>query len=279
MGVHWLGEPECHVTSRVGGKAASLSQLASDFEVPGGFAIPAVTVPVAETVAQALASEIAEAYGELEQRAGVAGLPVAVRSSAIDEDGAQASFAGQHDTYLNVRGADAVFDAVRRCWASAHSEVALQYRQMSGLGDDDIQIAVLVQQLVEADVAGVAFSANPVTGNRDEVMITTSWGLGESVVSGTVTPDMFVVHKQTQAVTAELGAKERMTALHEAGTLEVPVPPERQRELTLSEEQAREVAALAHRLEESLGFPVDIECAYHGGRLYLLQCRPITTLG
>jgi phosphoenolpyruvate synthase/pyruvate phosphate dikinase len=278
MTVHWLGEPECHVTMRVGGKAASLSQLASEFEVPGGFAIPAVTVPVAETVAEALYSEVVEAYAELERRAGVTDLPVAVRSSAIDEDGAQASFAGQHDTYLNVRGADAVFDAVRRCWASAHSELALQYREMSGLDGDDIQIAVLVQQLVEAEVAGVAFSANPVTGNRDEVMITTSWGLGESVVSGTVTPDMFVVHKQTQSVTAELGAKERMTALHEDGTLEVPVPPERQGQLTLSEEQAREVAALAHRLEQSMGFPVDIECAYHAGRLYLLQCRPITTL-
>ncbi len=278
MTVHWLGEPDCHRTERVGGKAASLSQLAGEFEVPDGFAIPAVTVPVAEVVAEALATEVAEAYGVLEQRAGMVDLPVAVRSSAIDEDGAQASFAGQHETYLNVRGAEAVFDAVRRCWASAHSEVAIQYRKMSGLSADDIQMAVLVQQLVEADVAGVAFSANPVTGNRDEVMITTSWGLGESVVSGTVTPDMFVVHKQTLVVTAEVGAKERMTALHEGGTHEVPVPPEQQAQLTLSEDQAREVAALAHRLEQSMGFPVDIECAYRAGQLYLLQCRPITTL-
>ncbi len=279
MAVHWLGDPECHVTAHVGGKAASLSQLARDFEVPGGFAIPAVTVPVAEAVAEALASEVAEAYGDLARRAGLADLPVAVRSSAVDEDGAQASFAGQHDTFLNVRGSDAVFDAVRRCWASAHSEVALQYREMSGLSADDIQIAVLVQELVEAEVAGVAFSANPVTGNRDEVMITTSWGLGESVVSGMVTPDMFVVHKQTQAVTSELGAKERMTALLDDGTHEVPVPPEQQRQLTLTEDQAREVAALAHNLEESMGHPVDIECAYREGQLYLLQCRPITTLG
>ena len=110
-------------------------------------------------------------------------------------------------------------------------------------------------------------------------MITTSWGLGESVVRGTVTPDMFLVHKETRVVTAEVGAKERMTALHADGTHEIAVPPERQGVLTLSEDQAREVAALAHRLEQSLGFPVDIECAYSAGRLYLLQCRPITTLG
>ena len=258
MAVVWLGEANCHLTEHVGGKAASLSRLSADYEVPGGFAIPAVTVPVPEAVAAAHAGEVAEAYAQLEQRSGVIGLPVAVRSSAIDEDGAQASFAGQHDTFLNVRGADAVFDAVRRCWASAHSDVAIQYRQQSGLGAENIQIAVLVQQLVEAEVAGVAFSANPVTGNRDEVMITTSWGLGESVVSGTVTPDMFVVHKETRVVTSELGAKERMTALHEDGTHEIPVPAERQRELTLSEDQAREVAALAYELERSTGVPVDI---------------------
>ena len=278
MTIHWLGEPECHIATTVGGKAAALSQLAREFTVPRGFAIPAVRVPVTEDIASALAADVAEAYAQIERDSAVPLAPVAVRSSAIDEDGAQASFAGQHDTFLNVRGADAVLDAVRRCWASAHSDLALQYRALSGLDAEDIQIAVLVQQLVPAEVAGVAFSANPVTGSRDEVMITTSWGLGESVVSGTVTPDTYVVHKQTQGVTAELGAKERMTALHEDGTHEVPVPPERQRELTLTEEQAREVASLAHRLEEWMGYPVDIECAYHGGQLFLLQCRPITTL-
>jgi len=122
---------------------------------------------------------------------------VAVRSSALDEDGAGASFAGQHETYLNVVGAAAVAEAVARCWASVRSSRALEYRRRQGFPLDGARIAVLVQQLIPADVSSVVFSANPVTGSRDEVMINASWGLGESIVGGTVTPDTYVVRRRT----------------------------------------------------------------------------------
>ena len=278
MAILWLGDAGCHADELVGGKAATLSRLAAQFPVPDGFAISAVSSSIAGAEADAIAPAVLDAYAELERRVGQTDVPVAVRSSALDEDGAGASFAGQHDTHLNVRGADAVFEAVRRCWASGHSAVALAYREQQGLNASNVQIAVLVQQLVDADVAGVAFSANPVTGNRDEVMINASWGLGESVVSGTVTPDMFIVHKQTRAVSAELGAKERMTVLEGDGTSETAVPASRQRLLTLSDDHAAAVAALALQLEASMGWPVDIEFAVRDGVVSLLQCRPITTL-
>ena len=278
MAIVWLGDDGCHAGDLVGGKAATLSRLAAQFPVPDGFAISAVSSSIEGAEAEAIARSVVDAYAELERRVGETGVAVAVRSSALDEDGAGASFAGQHYTYLNVRGAEAVCAAVRRCWASAHSEVALAYREAQGLDASDVQIAVLVQQLVEAEVAGVAFSANPVTGNRDEVMINASWGLGESVVGGTVTPDMFIVHKQTQMVSAELGAKERMTVLEGDGTSEADVPASQQGVLTLSDEHAAAVAALASQLEAAMGWPVDIEFAVRDGAVSLLQCRPITTL-
>src|SRR5690606_22363725 len=128
--------------------------------------------------------------------------PVAVRSSAIDEDGPVASFAGQHRTLLNIRGFDALVDATVRCVASARAAEAVAYRQQRGLSVEDVRIAVLVQSLVAADSAGVAFTTNPLTGRDDEVLINANWGLGESVVGGTVTPDMFVVNKASWAVTA-----------------------------------------------------------------------------
>lgn len=278
VAILWLGDDACHADDLVGGKAATLSRLAAEFPVPAGFAVPAVSPAIDESQAAAIGEEVVDAYLQLEQRAEQIGVPVAVRSSAVDEDGPSASFAGQHDTYLNVRGAEAVFEAVRRCWASAHSEVALAYRRQQGLDMDNIRIAVLVQRLVSADVAGVAFSANPITGSRDEVMINASWGLGESVVSGTVTPDMYIVHRQTQTVTVELGAKERMTVLAVDGTRETPVPGHQRNARTLTDDQAVNVATLAARLEQSMGWPVDVEFAFRDGVLSLLQCRPITTL-
>jgi pyruvate,water dikinase len=149
----------------------------------------------------------------------------AVRSSAVDEDGAAASFAGQHETYLNIVGADAIIQAVTRCWESARSERALEYRRQQGLSLEHPQIAVLVQQLVASDVSAVVFSANPITGNRNEVVINASWGLGESIVGGTVTPDMFVVRKSDVAVISRvLADKQHMTVSAPGGTREVDVP-------------------------------------------------------
>lgn len=139
---------------------------------------------------------------------------------------------------------------------------------------------MLVQQLVQADAAAVAFSANPITGDREEVMITSNWGLGESIVGGTVTPDLFVLRKGSgDLVSRELGVKERMTVRTADGTDEVETPPELQSVPSLTDAQASAIAQLASSLETDVGRPVDIECAIANGVLYLLQCRPITTLG
>jgi pyruvate,water dikinase len=202
----------------------------------------------------------------------------AVRSSAIDEDGLAASFAGQHESYLNVVGAEEIIQAVARCWESAHSERAMAYRRHQSLPLEQVQLAVLVQQLVAADVSAVAFSANPVTGDRDEVIINASWGLGESVVGGSVTPDTFIMRKTDLGVKQRaIADKARMTVSVPGGTREVDVPRFLRLEAVLSVEQVAEIAQLAINLEATMGWPVDVECAYAAGQLYLLQCRPITT--
>ena len=206
-------------------------------------------------------------------------LVVAVRSSAVDEDGAAASFAGQHETYLNIVGADAILQAVTRCWESAHSVHALEYRRQQRLSVSRPQLAVLVQQLVAADAAAVVFSANPITGSHDEIMINASWGLGESIVGGTVTPDTFIVRKSDLALAQRVIAdKQRMTVSVPGGTNEVDVPRFLRKQSSLTDEQVIELARLALTLETTLGHAVDVEGAFAAGVLYLLQCRPITTL-
>ncbi len=278
-GVLWLGDDDCHHDGVVGGKAASLSRLASHHTVPHGFAVPAMPA-TRQSLPAALPAVICDAYGTLAARCGLAEPPVAVRSSALDEDGADASFAGQHDTYLNIRGHDALLDAVQRCVRSAASREALAYRNERGLAVDDVHMAVLVQQLVMSEVSAVVFSANPVTGNRDEVMINASWGLGESIVGGMVTPDTFVIDKRRREVTMrEVAIKERMTVMTDVGTADVDVPTDLRAASSLAEDQVLAIAELALKLERFVGQAVDVECAIAEGTLYLLQCRPITTLG
>ena len=278
-----LGDPASGDPARVGGKAAHLGSLAAEHRVPPGFSVTADAFepgqdPDAPLPAD-LVAEISAAYEALSRSSGVPDVPVAVRSSALDEDGELASFAGQHETELNLVGVDAVLGAVARCWASARNERALAYREQQGLEVGEVRLAVLVQQLVLADTSAVVFSANPITGNRDEVVVTASWGLGESVVSGTVTPDTWVVRKADLAVLEErVGAKERMTVAVPGGTREVAVPRLLRERASLSRAQVAELAELAVGLEEEMDRPVDIETAYAGELLYLLQCRPITTL-
>ena len=245
--------------------------------VPDGFSLPVTVMDEAHPLD--LRDEIARAISDLMACHSLPDFIAAVRSSAVDEDGATASFAGQHETYLNIVGADAIIQAVTRCWESARSERALEYRRQHGLSVERVRLAVLVQQLVASDVSAVVFSANPVTGHRDEVMINASWGLGESIVGGTVTPDTFVVRRSDLAVTNRTTTdKGRMTVSVPGGTREVDVPRFLRNEASLSDEQAAEMAQLALTLEATMGCAVDVECAYAGGQLYLLQCRPITTL-
>lgn len=273
----WLGDERCDDPSLVGAKAANLSRLATLHLVPPGYALTAVRA------SQGLDGDSAEAvrraYQALAARSGLREPRVAVRSSALDEDSGGASFAGQHDTYLNITGEAAVVDAVQRCCASALSPTALAYREQQGLATDDPSIAVLVQQLVASDVSAVIFSANPITQDRDEVMINASWGLGESVVSGTVTPDTYVVRKSDYSlISRQIAAKEVMTVMVDGGTDEVPVPAGLRELPLLTASQAIEMARLAIKLEAAMGWPADVECAVAYDELYLLQCRPITTM-
>jgi pyruvate,water dikinase len=293
VNILWLGDPACGDRVLAGGKAATLSVLAARYRVPPGFCLSTAAfdqasasglcrrdaAAPAQTVAAALCDELATAYQMLAERCSVASPGVAVRSSAVDEDGRLASFAGQHETYLNVAGVEAVAEAVVHCWASALAPRALAYRQAQGLTTACGQMAVLVQHLVPADVSAIVFSANPLTGSRDEAVITASWGLGESIVGGSVTPDTYVTRKAGPALLfRQIAAKARMTVLVPGSTREVDVPRFLRRQPALTDAQVGEMAQLAVALEETMGWPVDLECAYHDGALYLLQCRPITTL-
>lgn len=267
-----------------GGKGASLGRLASTGKVPPGFNLSVNAFQRWMTAGGAdipgdLASDIRNAYARLEEISDTPNLPVAVRSSAIDEDGSGESFAGQYDTFLNVIGADSVSEAVVRCWRSLGNHRAMEYRNSRAKDTSPAPMAVVVQQLIFADVSAVAFSANPITGDKSEVVINANYGLGEAVVGGSATPDTFVVSKDNfSQQTLIIGSKEVMTVRTPHGTEEKKVPRIMREMPALTSEQAAEIAEMACRLENTNGWPVDLECAFQGPNLYLLQCRPITTL-
>lgn len=190
-------------------------------------------------------------------------LPVAVRSSATAEDLPDLSFAGQQETYLNVQGIESVLDAVQRCWASLWTARAIGYRMQHGIDQETVSLAVAVQQLVPAEAAGVMFTANPFTGRRDQVMISAAWGLGESVVGGTVTPDMLTLDKATgQVTTRDTADKQVMTERVAGGTAEQPTPENLRRAPVLDDAQAAELARLGVQIENLYGMPMDIEWAF-----------------
>ena len=279
MEIAWLGDPAAHEPALVGGKAASLSRLAAAHRVPPGFALTSKALALAAPdlargeVPASLHEQIDAAYESLGRP------PVAVRSSAVDEDGDAHSFAGQHETFLNIRGTDAIAEAVVLCFASAFTQRALDYRLHVGLAVEHIGLAVLIQELVAADVSAVVFSANPVNGDRDEIVINAGYGLGESIVGGTTTPDTFVVGKDDLQIRAKtVGEKRLMTVLAPGGTKELETPALLRTLPCITDDQAVEMAALACRLEDAMDAPVDVECALHADVLYLLQARPITTL-
>lgn len=287
MAIVWLGHGNCHDCTLVGGKGANLCHLAATQRIPPAFCLTAAAfrdwLPgVGETSAPlspALYRQLATAYEQLSAHCGRTDTPVAVRSSALDEDGHAFSFAGQHSTYLNVTGIAAVAQAVQHCWASVHAAHAVAYRHRQGLSTAEMRMAVLVQQMIFADVAAVVFSVNPVTNRRTEIVINASWGLGESLVSGAVTPDTWRVRKPDLTVLeVRLADKQTMTVPMPGGTGQRPMPRWLRTQPSLTPDQCLELAQLAMHLERTMGWPVDLECAYRGGLLYLLQCRPITAL-
>jgi len=203
--------------------------------------------------------------------------PVAVRSSATAEDLEGASFAGQQDTFLDVRGDEALLAAVRACWASLWTARAMAYRARHGIAPADVALAVVVQRMVDADAAGVMFTANPTNGRRDETVVSAAWGLGESVVSGAVTTDDAVVSggRVTSRTTAD---KAVMTVATGAGTVEQPVPDADRGRAVLSDADVVALAALGERIADHFGAPQDVEWARGPDGFAIVQSRPITAL-
>jgi rifampicin phosphotransferase len=222
-----------------------------------------------------IAGAIRRAYAEL----GGDDLPVAVRSSATAEDLPEMSFAGQQETYLNMHGEAMVLEAVKRCWASLWTARAIDYRARHGIAPQDVSLAVVVQELVPADAAGILFTANPLTGTRDQVMINAAWGLGEAIVGGQVTPDTVIVDRASGTITEQnISEKDVMTVRTQIGTREEAVPADRRSRAVLSPAQAAELARIGVQIEDIYGQPMDIEWALHDGRVSVVQARPITAL-
>ncbi len=227
-----------------------------------------------------LAGAIRGAYAELCSRCGDSDVPVAVRSSATCEDQPDASFAGEHDTYLWVRGGDSVVAHVLRCWASLFTDRGIAYRLERGYGRASVAMSVGVQQMVRPRVAGVAFTLNPLNGDRSQVAIDASWGFGEAVVSGEVTPDNFLVDKVMGTVTRRtISAKTMEYRLVDGDAVTaVPVDADRQSVPCLTDDEILAVARLARRAEKHYRCPQDVEWALDelSGDVLLLQSRPET---
>jgi len=205
---------------------------------------------------------------------------VAVRSSATAEDLSGASFAGQQDTYLNVSGKD-LTGSVQKCWSSLFTSRAIFYREKQGFDHNKVSMAVIVQKMIDADKAGVMFTVNPVTYEEGQIIIEAVWGLGEGIVSGTITPDHYVLDKNTgKTVSAAVASKRIMFARDETTgkTIEMKVPQEKVDAEILTENEIRRLTELAKKVEQHYGKPQDIEWAIEGENIYLLQSRPVTAL-
>jgi rifampicin phosphotransferase len=286
-----------HDLAAAGGKGANLGELVhAGFPVPDGAVVtteayaavveharlaPAVAA-AAEDAGAALRDAFAAAEVPEEVRTAILDAyallgdgPVAVRSSATAEDLPGAAFAGQQDTYLNVVGAEPLLDAVRRCWGSLWTERAIAYRACRDLDPAAVRIAVVVQRMVPADFAGVLFTANPVSGARDEVVVDASSGLGEAVVSGLVTPDHYVLDEEGRLRERRPGSREVVVRGIEGGGVEHRADEAHEE---LPDAVLIELATLGRRVAAHFGRPQDIEWAWAGGRLWLVQARPMTAL-
>jgi pyruvate, water dikinase len=220
--------------------------------------------------------EIRAAYKKMDN----GNLIVAVRSSATAEDLPDASFAGQQETYLNIRGEAALIEAVQKCWASLYGARAIYYRAKQGFDDHTVNIAVVVQQLVPSEKAGVMFTSHPITG-EPLTIIEGSWGLGEAVVSGSVSPDKYVFDQRSEKVVDTLVSNKKIEIIADGdhGTKLVDVPPARQDTQVLSTEEVAKLAMYGKIAEDHYGIPQDVEWGIVAGTFYILQSRPITTIG
>jgi pyruvate,water dikinase len=238
----------------------------------------------AQPFAEEIEDEVAECYRKLALRACVPAVPVAVRSSATTEDLAGASFAGQQDTYLWIRGIDEVLHHMRRCISSLYTGRAIAYRANKGFGAESLAISVGVQKMANAYTAGVMFTIHPANGDRSVIVIDSNFGFGESVVSGEVTPDHFVVNKVTLDIIARTISHKELCYTVDPKTQTsraIEVPFERQNVQSLIDDEITELAWMGKRIEKHYGHPMDIEWAIDkdlpsGGNIFILQARPET---
>lgn len=323
----WLDNCSSTDVALVGGKGASLGELTrAGKNVPPGFAITVhayrdflartgverritghiegvrgsedhrVYAEVARSIGEAiretpmpddLKDVILSSYRELGRRCGSEGVLVAVRSSTTLEDSSNTSFAGQHDTCLNVRGEEEVLERVLQCWSSLYSAPALHYRASRHLRGEDALMAVVVQKMVNVLVSGVMFTMDPVSGDRSKMVIEGAWGLGEGIVSGYVTPDHFVVSKEFLRIEEQWISPKTVELVRDPATgktVHLQVPPERQNVPCLTGEQLIGLARLGLSIEGHYGRPQDIEWALDRDlpspeNLVVLQSRPVTAWG
>jgi len=317
--VAWFGEINRADVSAAGGKGASLSDMAlANLPVPPGFVVctgafrrflndtkldtdiiaalsdidvektavlETASLQITEKIAsQAMSDDLAQAITEAYQRlcseGGLRDVEVAVRSSAAAEDSDVASFAGQQETYLNIYGHEEVVDRVRACWGSFFKPRALYYRRLKG-SLEDLNIAVVVQRMVNPDKSGVLFTVDPVQRRRDRVMIEAAWGLGEAVVSGEVTPDNYIVSKSDGALISKFVARKNFMIVREesgVGVRRVALTDEKSKAQVLSMDEIAKLAEMGAKIEVHFGAPQDVEWAIEGDKIYILQSRPVTTL-
>jgi pyruvate,water dikinase len=310
----WFSDSQATDLSVVGGKGANLGRLTqAGFLVPPGFVVGTIAYAahieiIKENISQMLASinygdpnALEESMTQIralivganmpiaiadEIRTGYAKLGdesfVAVRSSGTAEDLEGASFAGLHDTYLDIKGSNRLIDAVKRCWASLWTARAVSYRKTQGFRQFP-SIAVVVQTMVESEVSGVMFTANPINTATDQIVINASWGLGEAVVSGIVTPDEYIVRSGSlKVVNRTLGTKKIKIVRHvakDSGTVSQDVSEAESRAFTFNDEQVSQLAAIGDHIQAAYeGFPQDIEWGYAKSQFYILQARPITSV-
>jgi len=315
MAVLWLEEVDADDVGTVGGKAASLGELiGAGLPVPPGFAVTAGTYRAfieeaeideelfaavdvdpedsaalreAEAAAEELIletpfpDEVREEILDRYRSMGADGEEafVAVRSSATAEDLPDSSFAGQQETFLNVREAD-LLRRVKECWASLFTQRAIYYRQQRGFPHADVDIAVVVQRMVDAEKSGVMFTSHPSTGDP-QITIEAAWGLGEAVVSGTVSPDNYVYDRERGAVDTVTVADKKVEMVKDektGDTVQLDVEEERRKARVLSDEEISDLVVLGERVEDHYGTPQDVEWAIYDGEIYMLQSRPITTI-
>ena len=314
--VVWLEDVRIEDVPSVGGKGASLGEMISaEIPVPRGFAVTAQAfrrfldetgitaqlfatlrvnvddpkeleaaadgakkLVMKATMPQHMRDDITQAYNELAKREGKEPL-VAVRSSATAEDMPEASFAGQQETFLNVRGGNKVVEAVQKCWASLYGARAIFYRVKQGFDHESVNISAVVQKMVNADKSGVMFTSNPTTG-APEAIIEGSWGLGEAIVSGSVSPDTYIIDRSTRQIKANIATKAIMVVRDQktGATVTEDVPGDLQNKRVLSDSELYAILDLGELIEEHYESPQDIEWAIEQGEVYIVQSRAVTTI-